>query len=146
MSSSKLFPPYRGEALGSLKRPRELLERRALLEKGDISQADIKPTEDKAISSIIEMQPEIIHCPLGARRVQLPGAIMASDSWKKLVLDIIWISWGVLCRDWLAGCTIYGFISHYSFKIVIWMLLVEIGKAGFKPVWTGLCSNVNSHG
>lgn len=58
MSSSKLFPPYRGEALGSLKRPRELLERRALLEKGEISQVDIKPTEDKAISSIIEMQRE----------------------------------------------------------------------------------------
>lgn len=56
--SPKLFPPYRAEHLGSLKRPKELLEKRAQLEKGEISQAELTPVEDKAIKAILEVQRE----------------------------------------------------------------------------------------
>ncbi|EJD04082.1 UROD/MetE-like protein [Fomitiporia mediterranea MF3/22] len=57
--SSKLFPPYRAEHIGSLKRPAELLQKRAAFEKGEVTQDDLKPIEDSAIKAIIEMQREI---------------------------------------------------------------------------------------
>ena len=56
MSGNKLFPPYRAEHIGSLKRPRELLDKRDLFEQGKVTSDELKPVEDKAITNIIQMQ------------------------------------------------------------------------------------------
>ena len=56
MSGNKLFPPYRAEHIGSLKRPRELLDKRDLFEQGKVTGDELKPVEDKAITNIIQMQ------------------------------------------------------------------------------------------
>ena len=49
-------PPYRAEHIGSLKRPKELLDKRDLFEQGKVGQDELRPVEDKAIANIIEMQ------------------------------------------------------------------------------------------
>ena len=59
MSSLVLFPPYRAEHIGSLKRPSELLQKRAALERGEISEEDLRPVVDKAVKAVVEMQREI---------------------------------------------------------------------------------------
>ena len=55
-SKPKLFPPFRADHIGSLKRPKELLDKRELFDQGKATQDDLKPTEDKAIASIVQMQ------------------------------------------------------------------------------------------
>lgn len=59
MSSPVLFPPYRAEHLGSLKRPVELLKKREQFDKGECTKEDLRPLEDKAIKAIVEMQREV---------------------------------------------------------------------------------------
>ncbi|KAL5534368.1 hypothetical protein ACEPAG_830 [Sanghuangporus baumii] len=59
MPTPVLFPPYRAEHLGSLKRPAELLQKRTAFEKGECTKEDLKPIEDKAIKAIVEMQREV---------------------------------------------------------------------------------------
>ncbi|KAH8120189.1 UROD/MetE-like protein [Phellopilus nigrolimitatus] len=56
MSSPVLFPPYRAEHLGSLKRPAELLQTRAAFEKGEATRDELTAVEDKAVKAIIEVQ------------------------------------------------------------------------------------------
>lgn len=55
----KLFPPHRADQIGSLKRPRDLLDMRAQLEQGKGSAEELKKIEDKAITNIIQMQREV---------------------------------------------------------------------------------------
>ncbi|KAF2087249.1 5-methyltetrahydropteroyltriglutamate-homocysteine methyltransferase [Saccharata proteae CBS 121410] len=52
-------PPYRAEHLGSLLRPKELLDKRAGLEKGEVQPAELKPVEDKAIKDIVDLQTKL---------------------------------------------------------------------------------------
>ncbi|OCB90119.1 UROD/MetE-like protein [Sanghuangporus baumii] len=59
MPTPVLFPPYRAEHLGSLKRPAQLLQKRAAFEKGGCTNEDLKPIEDKAINAIVDMQREV---------------------------------------------------------------------------------------
>lgn len=56
MSTPRLNPPFRAEHLGSLKRPLELLAKRAALDKKEISAEDLRLEEDKAIAEIVQMQ------------------------------------------------------------------------------------------
>ena len=56
MSSPKLFPPYRAEHIGSLKRPLELLKHREDFEKGIITKAELTAAEDAAIQTIVQVQ------------------------------------------------------------------------------------------
>ena len=49
-------PPFRAEHLGSLLRPKELLEKRALFEKSELSQAEVTKAEDDAVNSIVKVQ------------------------------------------------------------------------------------------
>lgn len=56
---TKLFPPHRADQIGSLKRPRDLLDMRAKLEKGEGSVEELHKIEDRAILDIIAMQREI---------------------------------------------------------------------------------------
>ena len=58
MSSSKpkLFPPFRADHIGSLKRPKELLDKRDLFDQGKATQNDLTPIEDKAVANIVQMQ------------------------------------------------------------------------------------------
>lgn len=55
----KLFPPHRADQIGSLKRPRDLLDMRAQLEQGKGSAEELKKIEDNAITNIIQMQREV---------------------------------------------------------------------------------------
>jgi methionine synthase II (cobalamin-independent) len=49
-------PPFRAEHLGSLLRPKELLKKRALFEKNELSHADITKVEDESIDKIVKVQ------------------------------------------------------------------------------------------
>ena len=57
-SGPKLFPPYRADHIGSLKRPVELLRKRAEFEKGEATPEDLVPVENEAIKNITQMQRE----------------------------------------------------------------------------------------
>ena len=46
-------PPFRAEQVGSLLRPLEIKDARAKRERDEISQADLKSIEDKAISRAV---------------------------------------------------------------------------------------------
>jgi 5-methyltetrahydropteroyltriglutamate--homocysteine methyltransferase len=48
--------PYRTENVGSLLRPRYLLEARAELERGGVSPAEFKRVEDRAVDEAIALQ------------------------------------------------------------------------------------------
>lgn len=58
MSAPVLNPPFRAEHLGSLKRPAELLKKRAEFEKGECTLEELREVEDRAIRSIIQVQRE----------------------------------------------------------------------------------------
>jgi len=49
-------PPFRAEHIGSLLRPKALLEQRARFARGEISQADLTAAEDAAISDAVALQ------------------------------------------------------------------------------------------
>src|SRR4029077_4653567 len=52
-------PPFRAEHIGSLLRPPELMRKRALFARGEISQIELTIAEDEAIRGVIEMQQQI---------------------------------------------------------------------------------------
>ncbi|KAF8592041.1 UROD/MetE-like protein [Ramaria rubella] len=58
-STPQLFPPFRAEHIGSLKRPDELLQKRVELDQGKITLAELQVVEDKYISEIVKLQREI---------------------------------------------------------------------------------------
>ncbi|HTE78510.1 MAG TPA: 5-methyltetrahydropteroyltriglutamate--homocysteine S-methyltransferase [Xanthobacteraceae bacterium] len=49
-------PPFRAEHIGSLLRPPELMRKRVLFARGEISQIELTIAEDEAICGVIEMQ------------------------------------------------------------------------------------------
>jgi methionine synthase II (cobalamin-independent) len=49
-------PPFRAEHLGSLLRPKELLQKRALFEKNELSQTEVTKAEDEAIDKVVKVQ------------------------------------------------------------------------------------------
>jgi len=55
---SHLFPPFRAEHIGSLKRPAALLSARAAFDKKGCSAEELERTEDEAIKNIVQMQRE----------------------------------------------------------------------------------------
>ncbi|EMD41171.1 hypothetical protein CERSUDRAFT_80798 [Gelatoporia subvermispora B] len=60
MSSAtpKLFPPFRADQIGSLKRPRNLLDKRVEFDAGKCTQEELRKVEDEAIRNIVEVQRE----------------------------------------------------------------------------------------
>ena len=52
----RLFPPFRADHIGSLKRPAKLLEKRDAFDKKQISAEELREVEDEAIKAIVEMQ------------------------------------------------------------------------------------------
>jgi len=56
MSAPTLFPPFRAEHLGSLKRPQELLAKRAEFDASKCSKEELEKLEDEAIATIVQMQ------------------------------------------------------------------------------------------
>lgn len=56
MAEVKRSPPFRAEHLGSLLRPKELLEKRALFEKKELSSEDITKAEDESVNKIVQVQ------------------------------------------------------------------------------------------
>ena len=56
MASLRFNPPFRADHIGSLKRPQELLQKRALLEQKKATIEELKETEDAAIKEIVQMQ------------------------------------------------------------------------------------------
>lgn len=51
-------PPFRAEHLGSLLRPKDLLDKKAEVQEGKAQVADLKPLEDAAIKDIVAKQQE----------------------------------------------------------------------------------------
>jgi methionine synthase II (cobalamin-independent) len=49
-------PPFRAEHLGSLLRPKELLQKRALFEKNELSQVECTGAEDEAVNKVVKVQ------------------------------------------------------------------------------------------
>ncbi|KAE9368454.1 UROD/MetE-like protein [Stipitochalara longipes BDJ] len=56
MAHTHRNPPFRAEHLGSLLRPKELLQKRALFEKNELSQAEVTKAEDEAVDKVIKVQ------------------------------------------------------------------------------------------
>jgi hypothetical protein len=54
-----LSPPFRAEHIGSLKRPNELLQKRALLDQGKITREELGQVEDKYVDQIVKLQRDI---------------------------------------------------------------------------------------
>ena len=52
-------PPFRAEHIGSLLRPKALLQQRARFARGEISQADLTTAEDAAISDAVGLQERV---------------------------------------------------------------------------------------
>ena len=57
--SLKLFPPFRAEHLGSLKRPQELLKKRDEFDAKRCTAEELKVVEDQAITDIIQLEREV---------------------------------------------------------------------------------------
>ena len=57
--SARSVPPFRADHVGSLLRPPQLLAARADFAAGRISAADLRKTEDEAITSVVAMQEEV---------------------------------------------------------------------------------------
>ncbi|OCH93287.1 UROD/MetE-like protein [Obba rivulosa] len=57
-TTPKLFPPFRADHIGSLKRPRTLLDKRAEFYAGKCTVEELREVEDEAIRNIVEMQRE----------------------------------------------------------------------------------------
>ena len=55
-SKPHLFPPFRADQIGSLKRPAKLLAKRNEFDEGKCSAEALKVVEDEAITAIVEMQ------------------------------------------------------------------------------------------
>ncbi len=53
---SRLCPPYRADHVGSLLRPKKLLETRERFHKGEISAAELRAAEDEAIAEAIQRE------------------------------------------------------------------------------------------
>jgi 5-methyltetrahydropteroyltriglutamate--homocysteine methyltransferase len=58
-SSERTKPPFRAEHVGSLLRPRRLLEAREAFTAGRIDAAELRTTEDEAIRDAVRMQEEV---------------------------------------------------------------------------------------
>lgn len=52
-------PPYRAEHLGSLLRPKELLEKRQAVHEGKLKPEALKPVEQSSIKTAVEKQVEL---------------------------------------------------------------------------------------
>lgn len=52
-------PPFRAEHLGSLLRPKELLQKRAAFEKEQLSRDDLTIIEDKSVKDIVKVQTDL---------------------------------------------------------------------------------------
>ncbi|KAJ7293512.1 hypothetical protein C8J57DRAFT_1269228 [Mycena rebaudengoi] len=59
MSSLKLSPPFRVEHVGSLVRPKDLYDKRVLLEQGQCARQDILAAEDAAVEHVVKLQREV---------------------------------------------------------------------------------------
>src|SRR5580693_9735782 len=55
----RVSPPFRADHVGSLLRPKSLLEARAKADKGEISAADLRHLEDEAIRHIVKRQQDV---------------------------------------------------------------------------------------
>lgn len=53
------MPPFRAEHLGSLLRPKELLQAHTALEKKEISQDEVKSVENDAITAVVKVQTDL---------------------------------------------------------------------------------------
>jgi methionine synthase II (cobalamin-independent) len=49
-------PPFRAEHLGSLLKPKELLQKHALVEKNELSQEECTKAEDEAVNKFVKVQ------------------------------------------------------------------------------------------
>lgn len=56
MPEAKRNPPFRAEHIGSLLRPKELLQKRALFEKNELSAAEITEVENESVDKIVKVQ------------------------------------------------------------------------------------------
>jgi 5-methyltetrahydropteroyltriglutamate--homocysteine methyltransferase len=56
---SRLSPPYRADHVGSLLRPRKLLDARGRFQRGEISAAELRAAEDEAIAEVIKKEEEV---------------------------------------------------------------------------------------
>lgn len=56
MSPLQQRPPFRAEHLGSLLRPKQLIEERAAIDKKEITEKEIEPIEDESIKAIVNDQ------------------------------------------------------------------------------------------
>ena len=57
--SLHLHPPFRAEHLGSLKRPRTLLNKRDDFDKNACTAEELSKVEDEAIKAIVQMQRDV---------------------------------------------------------------------------------------
>ncbi|KDQ63464.1 hypothetical protein JAAARDRAFT_29482 [Jaapia argillacea MUCL 33604] len=59
MSAPRLNPPFRAEHIGSLLRPTELYQKRALFEEKKCTPQELEAVEDEAIKRVVKMQQEL---------------------------------------------------------------------------------------
>lgn len=59
MSALRLNPPFRADHIGSLKRPKYLLDKRAELDQGKCTLEQLREVEDKAITEVVALQREV---------------------------------------------------------------------------------------
>jgi methionine synthase II (cobalamin-independent) len=58
MSTAKRSPPFRAEHVGSLLRPKELVQKRYDVNSGKATLENLVPLEDKSVAEVIKMQQE----------------------------------------------------------------------------------------
>ena len=54
--SNKTAPPFRAEHVGSLLRPKELVQKRYDVNEGKCSAEELKPLEQEAVKQVVKMQ------------------------------------------------------------------------------------------
>jgi 5-methyltetrahydropteroyltriglutamate--homocysteine methyltransferase len=59
MSNARTVPPFRADHVGSLLRPPLLLEAREKHSRGDLSAAELREVEDRAIAGVVKLQEEV---------------------------------------------------------------------------------------
>lgn len=56
MTEAKRNPPFRAEHLGSLLRPKELLQKRAAFEKNELGHAELTEIENESVKKVVKVQ------------------------------------------------------------------------------------------
>lgn len=87
------------------------------------------------VLSVSKVDLKVIHRHAWSWRVELPGTVVAADSRKILVFDLLALLEVVWIGHWGKGVHVNGGVPHDAFKGVVGVGLFESAETGGQPTW-----------